>query len=144
MGLMAVWLSVNVAILILPTSGGGHGGGGRRPGAYSSQSSQSTSLRSSSTGSASVETVGPDTTTSPGGGADGQLLYLDVCASWVTLQLIYSTSRFQWINMQIVSPGIPLLEENELLETATEGSNSSSVSGGDTGSATYSEASSKT
>ena len=38
--------------------------------------------------------------------------------------------------------GVPLLEENELLET-TEGSNSS-VSGGDTGSATYSEASSKT
>ena len=45
------------------------------------------------------------------------------------------------------STGIPLLEENELLETATEGSNSSSVSsgaGGDTGSATYSETSSKT
>ena len=37
--------------------------------------------------------------------------------------------------------GIPLLEENEMLETA-EGSNSS-VSGGDTGSATYSETSSK-
>ena len=40
------------------------------------------------------------------------------------------------------STGVPLLEENELLEN-TEGSNSS-VSGGDTGSATYSEASSKT
>ena len=45
----------------------------------------------------------------------------------------------------IYPTGVPLLEENELLETATEGSNSSSVSsGGDTGSATYSETSSKT
>ena len=47
-----------------------------------------------------------------------------------------------YIDILYFSTGVPLLEENELLET-TEGSNSS-VSGGDTGSATYSETSSKT
>ena len=48
-----------------------------------------------------------------------------------------------YVYTPLFSTGVPLLEENELLET-TEGSNSSVMSGGDTGSATYSEASSKT